>query len=177
MKPHIEKKGRVLRTPVFQPTNGLVRHDLAGETLDLANRFTVSDEVLRIAVAGFGVVPSREPVIKAMVRRGRFFILVGGQSEVPFPHMGGCVTLLLEHLGQRDLPLQKVRLLVRVADPTVNARADVMATGQQRGARRRAHRATRIEIRESCALGGEAVQCRSLHRTAVAADVLPAEVI
>ena len=50
--------------------------------------------------------------------------------------MSGVITRLLEHLGQRDFPFEQVGTLFGIKDPTVDSRADVVATGHQRRARR-----------------------------------------
>ena len=60
---------------------------------------------------------------------------------------------------------------------TIYAGTDVMSSGQQGRARRRADGGPGIEIVETHAVRGETVERRCLHRAVIAADVLVAQII
>jgi len=84
----------------------------------------------------------------------------------------------LEHFRQRDLALEQVRFLDGFENHiAVHTGACVMASCQQHRAGRSADGGPSVEIGETHALRSETVECGRLDRAAVAADVLPAQVI
>ena len=96
---------------------------------------------------------------------------------MPFAEVGCRIPVLLQHLGQRYFAIEQVHWLITKHQHIVDARAEVMASGQQCGARRRADRSPGIKIGEAHATGSETVQSRRLHRAAIAPDVFVAQII
>lgn len=128
-------------------------------------------------MAGFCIVPRREPVIKPVLIRGRLVAFLSRQAQMPFPDMSRAVARLFEDLGKGDLPLEKMRILALVVNPTVDACPDVMAPRQQRSARRRTDGATGVKVREPGSLFRQGIQIRCFYRTTVAPEIGPPQVI
>src|SRR5439155_17913951 len=65
VKTNEEKKGRLPIALVFQPADGFVACQLAGESRQGSDRFAVANEVLRILMRWSRVVLGAEPMIEA----------------------------------------------------------------------------------------------------------------
>ena len=96
-----------------------------------------------------------EPFIEAAARWHPF----GLRAEVPLARHAGCVILLLQHLGDRRVAGIQPDRRTRQERP-VDAHARVVAAGEDRGSRRRAHRRRDVEICEAASLGSHAVEVR-----------------
>ncbi len=177
VKPDVEEKGRIAGRAAFQPGNGFIDDELAGVALQFANRLSVSDKSLRIAVAWYGIVPSGEPVVEAVLVRGRFVAFGRWQAQVPFADVGGGVAGFFEDFRQSDLALQEMRVLGGVVDPTVDSGANMLTSRHQNGSGRRADRTAGVEIGEARPFRRQSVNGRGLHRSTVTSDVLPAEIV
>ena len=52
---------------IIQPINRLIRHQLTGIPLQRTDRLSIPNEIIRVLMTGRGIIPSGEPVIKAMM--------------------------------------------------------------------------------------------------------------
>ena len=91
--------------------------------------------------------------------------------------MSGGVALVLEDFGKGGLALEEVHPVNRLADDGVDPSADVVAAGEEGGARGRADWGPGVEIGEAHAFGSQFVEDGSLDGTAVASDVAVAQVV
>ena len=98
-------------------------------------------------------------------------------SQMPLADMDRVVTVGFQKLGNRHLAFAKVHVVNVVLDDRVDPRPQVMTPCEQRGSRGRADGGSRMEVSEADAFRGQLVQRRSLHRSAVATDVLRAQII
>ena len=96
---------------------------------------------------------------------------------MPFTNVGSGVASCFENLRQRDFPLQQMRILTGVVNPTVNARANMMSTGQQDCSRRRTNGATGVEIGKANSPRRQTIDRWSFHWAVITTDVLIAQIV
>lgn len=97
-----------------------------------------------------------EPVIKAMIVGLRLPIGVESRVEMPFAVQGGLVTGLLQQRWKSNFVFGQVHFRgAVVGDPIVDTGSIGRASGEQSGARRRAHRGGGVEMGAAPALGCE----------------------
>ena len=99
------------------------------------------------------------------------FTLVDGHAQMPFAEVSSGVALVPEDFGEGDLAWKQMHPVNRFTDDGVDSRADVVAAGQEGGARRGADRGSRMKVGETHAFGGQLVENRSLDGAAIAANV------
>ena len=157
VEPEIEKEGFVGVTLFIEPGEGLVDDDLAGVAFHRANRFTVTQKVGRVLVAGVRAVDEAEPVVEAMIAGAGIVAIVDGHAEMPLAEVRGGVAVLLEHLRDGRFALQKVHLVKTLGDDGIDSGTIVVAARKEGGARRGAARRSRVKICETHALGGQLV--------------------
>ena len=130
VKPDIQKERCVGITLLGQPRHRLVDDNLAGIAFDPSDRLAVANEVHGIPMAGLSVVSRREPIIKAMIRGCRLFAFLRRHAKMPLTQVHGFVTVVFQYLRHGDFSFQQVRVLVVVVNPTVDACAEVLPSGQ-----------------------------------------------
>ena len=117
-----------------------------------------------------GAAAESPEVIVAALERAE----VGQIAEVPFAEQGGAVAGFLEERGQRGMLGRQAQSGVAGAQRLVEAdgQAVLIAAGDQRGPRGRAHGRVGVGLQELHALGGEAVDVgRVVIAAAVAGEV------
>ena len=77
----------------------------------MTDRFTIANEVVRVVVAGLGVVPGSKPVIEPVLIGCWFVAFFRGQSQMPFANMSGCVSGASEDFRQRSFSQTQVGVL------------------------------------------------------------------
>ena len=112
-----------------------------------------------------------------MLRRRRLLAFAGGHANVPLAEVRRAVAGLLQYLRDRDFALEQMRVVQVVLQHAVNARSQVLPSGHQGCSRRRTDCRTGMKVGEPHTVGGQTIEGRRLHRPAVTADVLPAQVI
>ena len=90
---------------------------------------------------------------------------------MPLAEVGGGIAVFLEHLRDGRFALQEMHLVKSFGDDGINSGAIVVAARKEGGAGGGATRGSRVEIGETHAPGGQAVENGRLDGTAVTAEV------
>lgn len=145
--PHREEER--LRGVAFfpQPRDRLADDERRGVALQRADRLAVADEITRVLVRRAGVVLRGHPPVVTVIARLRLRGIVEQAVEMPLAAMAGRVARALEQSRQRDLARAQVRDTA-LGEPRVDAVAKRRAPCEQRRARRTAHGAGGVTLRE-----------------------------
>ena len=177
VRPHREEER--LRGVAFflQPRDRLADDERRGVALQRADRLAVADEIARVLVRRAGVVLRGHPPVVAVIAGLRLREIVEQAVEMPLAAMAGRVARALEQSRQGDFTRAQVRDTA-LGEPRVDAVAKRRAAREQGRARRTAHGAGGVALREPHALVRERVEVRCLDDgMAVAGEVAIAEVV
>ncbi len=146
VEPDVQEERLVAIARFIQPRDCFVHHNLTGVAIGLPDRRAIADEVDRVFMAGLSVIGCGKPIVETVIRWSWLVRLLRRRhAQMPFAQVHGFVAMALEHFCQRHFTFQQVRILFGVVDPTVDARAQVLSSGQQCRAGRRADRGAGIE--------------------------------
>lgn len=137
VEPDVQEERLVAIARFIQPRDCFVHHNLTGVAIDLPDRRAISDEVNRVFMAWLCVIRCGKPIVETVIRWSWLVrLLLRRHAQMPFAQVDCLVALASEHFWQRHFTFQQVRIVFGVVDPTVDARAQVLSSGQQCRARR-----------------------------------------
>ena len=177
IEPEIDEEGFIAVAVSIEPSKSFVDHDLAGITFHLSHTPAIAQEVGRVLVTASRAVDDAEPVVEAMIVRGRIIAILDGHAEVPFAKVCGGVTVCFEHFGDRRFALQEVHQVKTLVKDRVDSGAMVVTPCQKGGARGGAGRSSRVKVGEAHSTSCQLVEDGCLDRTTITADVPVTEVV
>ena len=177
IEPEVEKEGLAGVTFLFEPVNGFINDELAGVAFHGTDGFAVAQKVGGIFVTGMSPIDQAEPVVEAMFGRGGVVAIVYRHTEMPFTKVSGAVAFVFQDFGERGFTAKQMHSVTLFIEDGIDSGADVVATGEEGGARGGADRSPGMEVGEAHATGGQLVEDGSLGGTAVAADVAVTQIV
>ena len=175
IEPEIDEEGFIAVAVSIEPSKSFVDHDLAGITFHLSHAPAIAQEVGRVLVTASRAVDDAEPVVEAMIVRGRIIAILDGHAEVPFAKVCGGVTVCFEHFGDRRFALQEVHQVKTLVNDRVDSGAMVVTPCQK--VARGAGRSSRVKVGETHSTSCQLVEDGCLDRTTITADVPVTEVV
>ena len=133
IEPEVEEKGSVGVAFLLEPGNGFVNDDLAGVAFHWSDRSAVPQKVGGIFVTGVSPIDQAEPVVEAMIGRGRIVAPADGHAEVPLAKMRRGVAFVFQNFGESYFTPKQMHSVTLFTEDGIDSGADVVTAGQEGG--------------------------------------------